>query len=234
MFGPFYFDYYYIILIIPAMLLGLFAQLKVSSTFNKFSRVSSSRGLTAADIARRILNSNGLQNVQVTMIGGNLTDHYDPRTNVIRLSQSVYSSTSIASIGVAAHEVGHAIQHAEGYLPIKLRNAIVPIANIGSTLSLPLIFLGVLIDMSGLITVGILAFSLVAVFQLVTLPVEYNASNRALATLEQDRFLTDDELVGAKKVLSAAALTYVAALIMSLAQLLRYVMLFGKRGNDRD
>ncbi|MEG1152832.1 MAG: zinc metallopeptidase, partial [Oscillospiraceae bacterium] len=144
----------------------------------------------------------------------------------------VYNSTSIASIGVAAHEVGHAIQHYEGYLPIKLRNAIVPIANIGSTLSLPLIFLGILIDMSGLVTFGIIAFSLVAIFQIVTLPVELNASNRALATLESDQYLVDDEVRGAKKVLSAAALTYVAALIMSLAQLARLIMLYGRRNNN--
>lgn len=228
----FFYDYYYIILIIPAMLLGLFAQMRVSSTFNKYKKIKSSRGFTAADVARRILDENGLRDVQIERINGNLTDHYDPRGNVIRLSDSVYNSTSIASIGVAAHEVGHAIQHYEGYLPIKLRNAIVPIANIGSTLSLPLIFLGILIDMSGLVTFGIIAFSLVAIFQIVTLPVELNASNRALATLESDQYLVDDEVRGAKKVLSAAALTYVAALIMSLAQLARLIMLYGRRNNN--
>ncbi len=228
----FYYDYYYIVLIIPAMLLGLFAQWKVSSTFNKYKTVNSFRRMTAADVARRILDSHGLQHIRIEHIRGNLTDHYDPANNVIRLSDNVYNSTSIASIGVAAHETGHAIQYAENYLPIKIRNAIVPIANLGSTLSLPLILLGIIIDMSGLITFGIIAFSMVALFQLITLPVELNASNRALAILDENRFLDGEELNGAKKVLSAAALTYVAALITSLAQLLRLILLYGKRNNN--
>ena len=228
----FFYDYYYIVLIIPAMLLGAFAQFKVSSTFNKYKMVSSYRGITAAEAARRILDANGLQHIRIERVRGELTDHYDPKNNVIRLSDSVYSSTSIASIGVAAHETGHAIQYAQNYMPIKLRNAIVPIANLGSTLSIPLILFGVLIDMSGLVTFGIIAFSMVALFQLITLPVELNASNRALAILDEKHFLEGDELNGAKKVLSAAALTYVAALITSLAQLLRLILLYGKRNND--
>ncbi len=228
----FYYDYYYIVLIIPAMLLGAFAQWKVSSTFNRYKTVNSFYGITAADAARRILDSHGLQHIRIEHIRGNLTDHYDPAHNVIRLSDSVYNSTSIASIGVAAHETGHAIQYAENYMPIKIRNAIVPIANLGSTLSLPLILLGIIIDMSGLVTFGIIAFSMVALFQLITLPVELNASNRALAILDEKHFLEKEELNGAKKVLSAAALTYVAALITSLAQLLRLILLYGKRNNN--
>ena len=228
----FYYDYYYIVLIIPAMLLGAFAQWKVSSTFNRYKTVNSYRRITAAEVARRILDANGLQHIRIEHVRGNLTDHYDPGNNVIRLSDSVYNSTSIASIGVAAHETGHAIQYAQNYMPIKLRNAIVPIANLGSTLSLPLILFGILIDMSGLVTFGIVAFSMVALFQLITLPVEINASNRALAILEERRFLEGDELKGAQKVLTAAALTYVAALVTSLAQLLRLILLYGKRNND--
>ena len=229
----FFYDYYYIVLIIPAMLLGAFAQWKVSSTFNRYKKVESVRGFTASSVARRILDMNGLQNIRIERVRGNLTDHYDPAHDVIRLSDSVYNSSSIASIGVAAHEVGHALQYADGYIPIKMRNAIVPIANIGSTLSLPLIILGILIDMSKLVNIGIIAFSLVAVFQFITLPVEINASNRALEVLDSQGYLNEDEMGGAKKVLSAAALTYVAALVTALAQLARLILLYGRRNDDR-
>lgn len=232
MYRPFFYDYYYIVLIIPAMLLGAFAQYKVSSTFNKYRRVESRRGFTAASVARRILDLNGLQHIRIERVRGSLTDHYDPAHDVIRLSDTVYNSSSIASIGVAAHEVGHALQYADNYLPIKLRNAVVPIANLGSTLSLPLIFLGILIDMSGLVTIGIVAFSLVAIFQLITLPVELNASNRALEILDTQGYLEESEMSGAQKVLSAAALTYVAALVTALAQLARLILLYGRRNND--
>ncbi len=228
----FYFDSYYFILIIPAMILGMLAQARVTSAFNKYKNVRSSRGYTGADVARRILDSNGLNHVRVERVSGRLSDHFDPRSNTIRLSDEVYLSSSIASIGVAAHEVGHAIQHDRGYLPIKVRNLFVPVANLGSTLGIPLIILGVLIDISGLTTIGLITFSAVAVFQTITLPVEFNASSRAIKTLENDGYLEGEELNGAKKVLSAAALTYVAALIMSLAQLLRLFLLYGNRSRD--
>ncbi len=229
----FYMDRYYLILIIPTMLFAFWAQSKVSSTFNKYSRVQSSRGYTAAQICRQILDSNGLYHVRIEHIAGNLTDHFDPTTNVVRLSDSVYNSTSVASIGVAAHEVGHAIQHAVGYFPIRIRSAIIPITNFGSKLSMPLILLGFVMGAQPLINIGIVLFSLMTLFQLVTLPVELNASNRALRTLEGDSILYGEEVSQAKKVLTAAALTYVAALLTSAAQLLRLILLYGRR-NDRD
>ena len=227
-----YYDPYYFLLIVPAMLIALIAQARVSSTFSRYSRVYSHRGITAAQVARNILDENGLYNVQVQRVAGNLTDHYDPRTNVVRLSDSVYTSTSIAAIGVAAHEVGHAIQHATDYAPLTIRSAIIPVTNIGSRLSIPLILLGLLFSSQPLVQIGILAFSLMVVFQLVTLPVEFNASNRAIRTLAADGYLDRDELAGAKSVLSAAAMTYVAALITAAAQLLRLILLFGRRDRD--
>ncbi len=229
----FYMDRYYLILIIPTMLFALWAQSKVSSTFNKYSRVRSSRGYTAAQVCRQILDSNGLYNVRIEHIAGNLTDHFDPTTNVVRLSDSVYNSTSVASIGVAAHEVGHAIQHATGYFPIRIRSAIIPITNFGSKLSMPLILLGFIMQAQPLINLGIILFSLMTLFQLVTLPVELNASGRALRTLEGDNILYGEEVSQAKQVLTAAALTYVAALLTSAAQLLRLILLYGRR-NNRD
>lgn len=229
----FFYDYYYVILIIPALIISLWAQFKVKSTFNKYSKVFSSRGYTAAQIARYILDANGLSSVTVERVSGNLTDHFDPRSNVVRLSDSVYNSTSVAAIGVAAHEVGHAIQHAQGYFPIKLRSAIIPITQIGSSLSTPLIFLGVIFSFQPIVTIGIIFFSFATVFQLVTLPVEFNASARALKVLEERDYLYGEEIKGAKRTLIAAALTYVAALIVSAMQLLRLVLLFGNR-NRRD
>ncbi len=227
----FYMDRYYLILIIPTMLFALWAQSKVSSTFNKYSRVRSSRGYTAAQICRQILDGNGLYNVRIEHIAGNLTDHFDPTTNVVRLSDSVYNSTSVASIGVAAHEVGHAIQHATGYFPIRIRSAIIPITNFGSKLSMPLILLGFIMQAQPLINLGIILFSLMTLFQLVTLPVELNASGRALRTLEGDNILYGEEVSQARQVLTAAALTYVAALLTSAAQLLRLILLYGRRSN---
>ncbi len=227
---PFYFDYYYIILIVPALLISLWAQAKVNTTFNKYSKVHASRGYTASQIARHILDANGLTNVKVERVSGNLTDHFDPKSNVVRLSDTVYGSTSVAAIGVAAHETGHAIQHAVGYEPIKLRMAIIPITQIGSTLSMPLILLGLLFSFQPIITIGIIFFAMATVFQLVTLPVEFNASNRAMKVLEERNYLYGEELNGAKKTLSAAAMTYVAALIVSVMQLLRLILLFGNRG----
>ncbi len=225
----FFYDYYYLVLVVPAMLLALWAQHKVNSTYDKYARVRSSRGITAAQVARSILNDNGLGDIPVEQVAGNLTDHYDPRARVVRLSDSVYGSSSIAAIGVAAHEVGHACQHASHYAPLTLRNAIIPVTNIGSKLSIPLILIGLLLGSDTLAVFGVLLFSLVAVFQLITLPVEFNASSRALRTLGDRDILAGEELTGARKVLSAAAMTYVAALAVSLAQLLRLVLIVGGR-----
>lgn len=224
-----YYDYYYIVLVLPAILISLYAQYKVQSTYKKYAKVLSSSGKTATEITRRILDENGLSNVSVSAVHGSLTDHYDPRKNGIFLSDSVRDDISVASIGVAAHEAGHAIQYAHGYLPIKLRNAVVPVANIGSTISVPLILLGILLSAQPLVTLGIFSFSLVLLFQLITLPVEFNASRRALQTLDNRGILSGEELKGAKKVLSAAALTYVAAALTSAAQLLRLVLLSRRR-----
>ncbi|MBQ3140418.1 MAG: zinc metallopeptidase [Clostridia bacterium] len=234
-YGSYYygFDIYYLILILPAVLITLWAQVKVKSTFNKYSKVASARGLTAQQAVQRVLSANGVNGVTIQRVSGDLTDHYDPKSNVIRLSDTVYSSTSIAAIGVAAHEAGHAVQHAVGYGPIKLRNAIIPVCNIGSQLAWPLLLIGLLLDFAGLITVGIALYSLATVFQLITLPVEFNASRRAIRALDDSGMLDDNELPGARRTLSAAAMTYVAALLMSAAQLLRLVLLFGGR-NRRD
>ena len=226
------FDIYYLVLILPAMLLGLWAQARVNSTFNRYSHVRCRQGYTGSQIARRILDANGLTDVRIEGIRGNLTDHYDPTARVVRLSDSVYDSPSIAAIGGAAHEVGHAIQHATDYAPLTLRNAIIPVTNLGSQLSIPLIIAGLLFSAQPLVQIGILAFSLMVVFQLVTLPVEFNASNRAIRTLAADGYLDRDELAGAKSVLGAAAMTYVAALITAVAQLLRLILLFGRRDRD--
>ena len=225
----FYYDSYYLILVIPALLIATFAQMKVQSTFKKYADVMSRQNKTAAEVTRQILNQNDLHNVAIERISGNLTDHYDPKSNVIRLSDSVHDSTSVASIGVAAHEAGHAVQHATGYMPIKLRNTVFPIANIGSSLAFPLILLGIVLSFEPLISIGILLFSALVLFQLVTLPVEFNASRRAIRTLESNCILEDEELSSAKKVLSAAAMTYVAAALVSAMQLLRLILLSNNR-----
>lgn len=224
-----YIDITYIIFIIPAIILGLVAQIKVKSAFNKYSEVRSQNGFTGADAARCILNQNGIYDVDVVPIRGLLSDNYNPTKKTINLSESVYGSTSVAAIGVAAHETGHAIQHNVGYFPIKLREAVIPVSQIGSWLYLPLIIIGALLSWQNLINIGIILFATIALFQLITLPVEFNASSRALATLSGTGILVGDEVKGAKKVLSAAALTYVAALVQSLAQLLRFIVLFGGR-----
>ena len=225
--------YYYLILVVPAMLLALFAQMKVKSTFAKYNKVYNRRSFTGADAARAILDANGLNYIRIERIAGNLTDHYDPSANVIRLSDSVYGVNSVAAVGVAAHEAGHAVQHAVGYFPIKIRTAIVGITNIGSQLSMPLIIAGVIFSFEPLVTIGLILFSLIAVFQLITLPVEFNASSRALKILDSTNMLDDEELSGAKSVLTAAALTYVAALIVAVANLLRLILIFGRRNDDR-
>ena len=226
------YDYYYLILVVPALLISLWAQLKVKSTFNRYEQVYARQGITAAQAARRILDQNGLYGVRIEMTGGKLTDHYDPRTNVIRLSQSVYNSPSVAALGVAAHEAGHAVQYGVNYLPIKIRNGLVPITNICSSLSIPLVIIGFIMSARPLVIAGILLFAAVAVFQFVTLPVEFNASRRAIAVLGESGMLDEGELQGAKRVLSAAAMTYVAALLVSLAQLLRLVLLANRRNRD--
>lgn len=227
---PIYYDSTYIVLL-PALLFGLYAQFKVNSTFSKYSKINNSRGWTAADVARKILDDNGLYDVSIAHISGSLTDNYNPKTNVVSLSDSVYSSTSVAAIGVAAHECGHAVQHATGYSPIKLRSALVPITNIGSSVGFIILAIGLIFAMPSISMIGILLYSLMAVFQAVTLPVEFNASNRALQTLESQYILEGDEIKQAKKVLSAAAMTYVAALVSSLATILRLLLIVN--GNSR-
>ena len=204
-----FFDETYLILI-PAMIFALFAQINVKSTFNKYSRKNNSRGLTGAEIARQILDANGLYNVRIEHISGSLTDHFSPNENVVRLSDDVYGKSTIASAGVAAHEVGHAIQHSVGYAPIKIRNAIIPVTQIGSSISMPIFIIGIALSFKPLVTAGILLFSAVVFFQLITLPVEFNASRRALNTLESKNILEGDELKGSAKVLRAAAMTYLA------------------------
>lgn len=223
------FDIQSLIVLIPAILLSIWAQYKVSSTFTKYSSVSNHRGYTASDVTRNILDSDGLNYISVDRVAGNLTDHYDPRGNIIRLSDSVYGSTSVAAIGVAAHEAGHALQHNEGYAPIKLRNAIVPVTNIASAAAMPLFIIGMAASVPFLMNLGILIFIAVVAFHFITLPVEFNASNRAIKILEDRNVLSGEELQGAKKVLSAAALTYVAAAVMAIANLLRLLMISRRR-----
>lgn len=222
-------DPYYLIYIAPAILLGLFAQIWVSSAFKKYSKVNARGGLTGKDAARSILDRNGLYNVDIRRIAGELTDNFDPRSNVINLSTPVYDSRSIAAIGVAAHEAGHAVQHQTGYWFIKVRTAIIPVCNIGASISPLLILLGFVLSWAELYWLGIALFGTVALFQLVTLPVEFNASKRAITILQSNGTLTHDELKGARAVLSAAALTYVAALLTSLLQLFYYISLSNRR-----
>ncbi len=230
------FDWTYIILVLPAVLLSVWASMKVNSTFKRYSTVRPMGGMTGAEAARRVLDANGLYNVRIEHIRGNMTDHFDPRTNVIRLSDSVYGVSSISAIGVASHEAGHAVQYAKSYAPLKLRNAIIPITNIGSRLAMPLIILGILFAGLGeqfiyVAYAGIACFALSTLFQLLTLPTEFDASRRALMSMESYGLLYRDELDGAKKVLSAAAMTYIAALTVSVMQLLRLIIIVG--GNDR-
>lgn len=232
MYGFYGIDIYYIILVVPAILLALWAQGKVSSTFRRYSQVRPRNGMTGAQAAEAVLRANGVTGVRIERVGGNLTDHFDPREGVIRLSDSVYDASTVAAVGVAAHEAGHAAQYALEYAPIKIRNAIIPVSRIGSMMSWPLLLIGLVFNSQSLITLGILFFLVAVVFQLVTLPVEFNASTRAIAALADGGYLTEEELPGARKTLSAAAMTYVAALAVSLAQLLRLVLLFGGRRDD--
>lgn len=230
-YGFYGFDRTYILLII-GMLLSLAASAKLKSTFAKYRRIRSASGLTGAEAAARILRAAGITDVQIRAIPGSLTDHYDPRTKTVSLSQDIYGQTSLAAVGVAAHECGHAIQHAVHYTPLEMRSAIVPVANLGSSLSWPLFLIGLLAGIRPLTTAGIVLFSLAVLFQLVTLPVELNASSRALRMLEGTGILGVSETKGARKVLTAAALTYVAALAASILQLLRLLILAGGRRND--
>ena len=228
----FYYDYTYWMMLLPVLLITIYAQAKVSSNFNKYSRITNRRYLTGAQAAESVLRQHGIYDVRIERVAGKLTDHYDPRTNVIRLSSSVYDSPTIAAVGVAAHEAGHAVQYAVGYGPIRLRSALIPVTQVGSQFGIVLLVLGIILSFEPLFLVGIVLFGATTVFQLVTLPVEYNASHRAIETIESGHLLDDEELIGAKKVLSAAALTYVAALLTSVVQLLRFVLLFAGR-NDR-
>lgn len=231
----YYFDPTYILVLIGAILC-LGASVLVNSTYKKYARVKSFSGMTGAEAAAKILSYSGVTDVTIEHVRGELTDHFDPRSRVVRLSDSTYNSTSVAAIGVAAHECGHVLQHQEGYGPIKLRSALVPVANLGSRLGIPIILVGVLLSWNQLlIQIGIWVFALAVLFQLVTLPVEFNASSRALAMVQQFGILGSDETDSCKKVLRAAAMTYVAAAASSILQLLRLILLFGNRGNrDRD
>ena len=237
MYGLYYDPTY--ILLIPAIIFTLFAQAKVKSAYRKYSGVPNMRGITGMQAARRILDANGLQNVRIEMTPGMLSDHYDPRDRVMRLSADVYNDTSIAAVSIAAHESGHAIQHATGYGLLKFRNTIVPVVNIASKLSWPLLIIGLIIASAGSLStgylifdIGVLFFAGVVVFHLVTLPVELNASRRAIIQMQELGIVGMDEVRGSKKVLSAAAMTYVAAMISAVLQLLRLVLIFGRRNDD--
>lgn len=229
---PFLFDYSYLIFVVPALLIAGMAQWNVKSAFSRYSRINNYRGYTGYEIARKILDDNGLYQVRIERVAGSLTDHFDPTKSVVRLSDTVYHSTSVAAIGVAAHEVGHAIQHNTGYLPIKIRSAIVPITNIGSTLAWPLAIFGIILGLEQLAMIGVWLFVIVVLFQLITLPVEFNASRRALKTIREEMILEGEEYTGAKRMLTAAALTYVAALIVAIGNLLRLLSIVN-RSNRR-
>lgn len=231
-------DYLYLILVLPAVIFSLWASIRVNTTFKKYSKIRSMRGITGAEAARRVLDANGLQHIRIEQIPGNLTDHYDPRSDVIRLSESVYGNTSVAAVGVACHEAGHAVQHAENYAPVKIRAAIIPVTNIGSRLAVPLIILGILLNSLAsapeflvIAYIGVACYGLCTLFQLVTLPTEFDASRRALRCIESYGILGSEEIGGARRVLTAAAMTYVAALAVSLMQLLRLFLMVS--GNSR-
>lgn len=229
---PFYYDSIYWILLIPVLVLSIYAQAKVSGNFNKYSQVRNRRHITGAQAAYEVLRAHGITDVNIRPCRGRLTDHYDPRDNTIYLSEPVYNSDTVAAVGVAAHEAGHAVQYAVGYGPIRLRNAIIPVCNFGSQLSILLIVIGLFLYSQPLFGLGVILFGVAVLGQVVTLPVEFNASRRALESLEGGYLLDDEELRGARKVLSAAAMTYVAALLVSLAQLLRFVLAFNGRRRD--
>ena len=232
MYFPFFYDWTYLLLI-PALILSMWAQFRVSSTFSRFSKVRASSGMTATQMAEQLLHAEGVYDVSVERTRGNLTDHYDPKNMVLRLSDSTANSTSVAALGVAAHEAGHVLQHRDGYAPLMLRTAAVPVVNIGSNLSWPLFLVGLIFSWEPLVYAGIALFALAVLFALITLPVEFNASKRALAALEANGYLQPgEEMRGAKKVLSAAAMTYVASAFMAIMQLLRLLAIAGVRRDD--
>ena len=223
------FDWTYLVFVIPAIVLSLWAQIKVSSTFKKYSSVPSDGGMTGADAVRMVLEQNGVTNVQIVPVNGSLTDHYDPKDNVIRLSEPVYAAKTASAVGVAAHEAGHAVQYARGYSPIKLRAAIIPISKVGSPLALPLVIIGLLFSWHPLAYAGVILFGTAVLFQLVTLPVEFNASRRAVECLSSSGRISEDGIKASKKVLTAAAMTYVAALFVALGNMIRLILIVGRR-----
>ena len=220
------------IILIPGLLLAMYAQAKVSSTYNRYKKVTSHSGYTGAQFARKMLNDNGLYDVTITQISGRMSDHYDPRANQVRLSAEVYNGTSIASLGIAAHEVGHSVQHATNYFPLTVRNLVVPVTNFSSSIYMLFIFIGIIMNSFSMIQFGIMLFAVIVIFQVITLPVEFNASRRAIATLGGDGVLDAEELSGAKRVLGAAAMTYVAAMVTAVLQLLQLLMVFGGHNDD--
>ena len=220
------------IILIPGLLLAMYAQAKVSSTYNRYKKVTSHSGYTGAQFARKMLNDNGLYDVTITQISGRMSDHYDPRANQVRRSADVYNGTSIASLGIAAHEVGHAVQHATNYFPLTVRNLVVPVTNFSSSIYMLFIFIGIIMNSFSMIQFGIMLFAVIVIFQVITLPVEFNASRRAIATLGGDGVLDAEELSGAKRVLGAAAMTYVAAMVTAVLQLLQLLMVFGGHNDD--
>lgn len=236
-FGYFYYGfssndlYWYFLLVVPALIIAVIAQAKVKSAYNKFSKVLNSRKITGAYAAQAVLSFYGITDVRIEQVSGKLTDHYDPKAKVIRLSQGVYSASSIAAVGIACHEAGHAAQHAESYVPIKIRTSLVPVCNIGSTLGIPLALIGLFMNFEFLVVAGLVLYGTVFVFHLATLPVEFNASRRAIKVIEDTNLLYDEEVKGAKKVLSAAAMTYVASMLVALANLLRLILRFNRRRN---
>lgn len=232
-YGAFLADNLYVLLLIPVLLLSFYAQMQVNGSFRRYSAQNNRRRLTGAQAAEAVLQANGVYHVPIRMCRGNLTDHYDPRDNTIYLSESVYNAPTIAAVGVAAHEAGHAVQYAVGYGPVRLRSAMIPVTQLGSKFSFILLLIGMLLYSQTLFLAGIVLFSATTFFQLVTLPVEFNASNRAIRTIQDRMLLDEDEMSGTKKVLRAAALTYVAALLMSILQLLRFVLIFLGRGGRR-
>lgn len=235
MFYPgFFIDYWYIILVVPAMIISVWAQYKVKSTFNKFSKVRNVRNVTGAYAAQAVLSYYGISDVRIERVSGKLTDHFDPKAKVIRLSEGVYDSTSVAAIGVACHEAGHAAQHAEGYTPIRIRNSIIPVCNIGSKLGIPIALIGLFMSAEPIIYIGLALYAGIFIFHLVTLPVEFNASRRAISVIDSTDLLYDDEIGGAKKVLSAAAMTYVASMLVALASFLRIALRILSMSNRRN
>ncbi len=223
------FDWTYVVIVLPVMVLALIAQVKVKSTFKKYSQIPSDGGMTGADAARMVLDRHGVTGVQIVPVGGELTDHFDPKDNVIRLSEPVFNARSAAAVGVAAHEAGHAVQYAENYVPMQLRSAVIPVTKIGSNLSLPLIIIGLIFSIKALSFIGVILFGFTVLFQLVTLPVEFNASRRAVVSLESSGRVSAEGVKSAKKVLTAAAMTYVAALATALANMLRLLILIRRR-----